>query len=303
MADTAIQVLDEIRGLMDEQLKLLRAGRHEVGQARAEKQSKGAAEDVTDFGRMLGSHARSLVPPQLQPALSSLGNVHRLIGQGARAFQHIHAMRNATGKAQAALSATPEVPGAVGGGAQVAAGGMEGAAAGGLTEGAAGLLAIPGLGEAVAVTAVAFIGLKAVLYDLPKAIYNWTQSLLESQRASAQFSPQLAAVFLRHDVREMTRERAYGEATAGSTGALQESLDNFADALVPLRSLVTNILNTVGTDILDIMTAILELINEWFGATQKDRKDTPFELFQQGAKQLQEQGGARAWANRPAPFA
>lgn len=133
---------------------------------------------------------------------------------------------------------------------------------GGAIAGAGAFAASP-LGQVAVVAA----GVAAALVGLGVAAERLGRSLLESQRHLADSSAAMAVVFAQSDVRRVMREMRAGNEQAGTAGFLARGIDNLADALQPILSLLANIGNVLGGLFANIMAGLITpitLIVEYF---------------------------------------
>jgi hypothetical protein len=148
-----------------------------------------------------------------------------------------------------------------------AAGRFAGAALGGAANlsqtalaGLAAALATP-LGQA----GLAAAGVAAALTTLGVVTERTVRTMLESQRQLGEMSPSMALVFAQSDVRAMMRDMKAGEGQAGTAGFLANALDNLADHLQPITTLLTNMTNVIGgllAEVLDVLVTPVSLIAE-----------------------------------------
>ncbi len=204
----------------------------------------------------------------------ALGNISGILGNVGRAIPGLGqamvrgGMLTAQGLAGGALAGGAGVAGAAGAaGTAGAAGAAAGAAAsGGGVMGALGgagaaLGAAVGLGPVgIALGAVVAVG--AAMVALPILIKGWADSLLQSQRALAQFSGSMALVFAQSDIRDYQRNNYLGEATAGSTGFLAGGVNDLKDAFAPITALLTDIWNVVGGLLTRMLATLMEPITQ-----------------------------------------
>jgi len=158
---------------------------------------------------------------------------------------------NAVGAGRATGAAARGAGMAAGGGAGAAGGGA--AAAGGGAAGAGAMAAAGPVGVVVAAT--------VALVELAKAGHDLAYSQEEHARKLAEMSPSQAANVQQLDYQRMMRDFEKGEATAGSSGNMMESIDRFEKAIQPIETAVTNIMNTVGTQAMESLSNIAEGVN------------------------------------------
>lgn len=91
------------------------------------------------------------------------------------------------------------------------------------------------------------------LVELTKAGIDLAYSQEEHARKLAEMSPSQAANVQQLDYSRMIRDFEKGEATAGTSGDLMQSIDRFEDAMAPIETAVTNILNVVGSEVMDYL--------------------------------------------------
>lgn len=229
---------------------------------------------VEDFKQALGS-AADLINPNLKELGSLLGAGGQMIAGLRQAFSPL------TGLIKGALGAM--VPSSIRGvatavsggygrfmsgltgraaaGAAGAAGGTGAAGAAGAAGGGAG--AATGLVKAGLVTGTVVGGIAALAAGTVAAVSamkNFTSGLIESNRALAQFSPSQAVIAAQADVRTMIRGMKMGEATAGSSAQLSDAWQDLLDTLAPIQTVLMNLLNDVGTVILEQFKSALEFL-------------------------------------------
>lgn len=134
--------------------------------------------------------------------------------------------------------------GAAAAGSRVAAGTGAGAGAIGGAATGAGIAVI----FAVAVT------------EFGKAVYDFARAQEQEIRRLAQFGGQQALGTAMLDAERTMRDIKTAQETGQSSLNLTESISRFEDALQPIESLITNIANSVGSGLLDMLTGMLDAI-------------------------------------------
>jgi hypothetical protein len=202
-----------------------------------------AAQQTAGRQQQQQQNAKEFIQGALFSALPS--PFRRVVGNYAMS---VSAARSAFMQAPGAPGGPPSIQQLAGGGAPktMLAATAGGGATGGPTAAGGGAGGVGALGEVATAASVALVGLKTVVYDLPKAIYSWANSMLASQREIAKFSPELTAVFARFDVRQLQQEREFGRGTADTTGLLAEQMSDLNESLLPFRTGFTNVTNTIG---------------------------------------------------------
>jgi hypothetical protein len=153
-------------------------------------------------------------------------------------------------------------------------GGKAGAAAGGQMGG--------GIGKAAGAAAGAATTIAVALYEANKAIGQWTESLMESNKKLAEVSGSMAAVMADREIKEMMRDLHKGEAMAETASDLVQAEDRRKKAEDSVTIPLTNLGNKALTFLNDLAADILEPIGdavEWFqdnwpwGEKEKEDKD------------------------------
>jgi hypothetical protein len=256
------------------QLQLYKDQHQQAKNLQANIQTNQARQAGFNFGSSVGGAAAGLLPQSMAPLAQGAGS---LASSGFKAMNAVSSARQAAAAASAA-----------------------GGSVGGMTA----LLATPVLGEGIAAAGLAIIGLKMALVDLPSAIYGWTQSLLESQKAVAKYSPELSAIFLGMEAKSIVRDQSFGRATYKSTGELADSSMAFQDAMMPLKAVLTNIENRIGGALLDALSNIVEGIADLMGLAQDYAQPASFDVMAKQAADLErEHLAGRRRDPREQPFA
>ena len=81
----------------------------------------------------------------------------------------------------------------------------------------------------------------------------WAESLLEGQRALAQFNGILQQTFMRAELRTMLRQIGSAGETAVRTEGLSDAYQDILDTLQPIRDSVTNVIAQHLTELLRIV--------------------------------------------------
>lgn len=146
--------------------------------------------------------------------------------------------------------------------------GMLGKLAGGLGSAAGGLMGfgtrIAALAGPIGMIAAATVQAVVALIKMPFALADFGESILESQRKLAEFSPSMAKVFAEKDIQDTFRNMKQGEDTADSAGNLQDSLGKLQDTLEPIKVLFQNLVNNVLSGFIRFVTKILEAMIPFF---------------------------------------
>jgi hypothetical protein len=275
---TALDLLQQIAAKLDTQINLLRMS-----------QSRAAANQKESAKGFLTGQLLSFLPPQFQSLAANALN-------SKQAISALMPSPGGGGAPGAAPGPTPPVGGATGGGTP-GAGALGGS---GAADALGGLAEMAG---PVAIVAESFVLLKTVLVDLPKAIISWANSLLQSQRAIAKFSPELTAIFARMDVRTMQQERQFGANTAQSTELLAEQMGDLNESLVPFRSILTNLSNTIAAVLVKTVQLPIDGLSRALGLKDSGEKpkEVGFELYNVGAALDQQFGRDGLPPVRPLP--
>jgi hypothetical protein len=126
--------------------------------------------------------------------------------------------------------------------------GVEGLAAAGAEAGAAG--GPVGIGVAAAV------GIAAAIAASPFIITEFNKSLIEGQRAVAEFSGSMAQIVAQHDVFTILQQNRLGEARSDSYQALEDSFEDLSEALEPLTTAFVNL----GASLLSNLTELVSIL-------------------------------------------
>lgn len=95
------------------------------------------------------------------------------------------------------------------------------------------------------------------MINLPNAIEQWGEALLQSRFKLARWNNQIAATRVEAERREILRDVASGRATAGTTAELNEALQDLKDTFRPINDAVTNGLNRVVTAMVRITDVVV----------------------------------------------
>lgn len=101
---------------------------------------------------------------------------------------------------------------------------------------------------------------------LPTHIQDWSQALIDSQKAIAKWSPALSRVFAEEERRGIIRGARSGQVTGGATSDLSDSMQDLLDQLQPIKDTVTVGLArglTVGVNLLTEAVKYLQGIFEY----------------------------------------
>lgn len=155
--------------------------------------------------------------------------------------------------------------------------GAGGGAGGEGASGGAGILGSGGAGSKAAAGAGIALKFAEAVYEFGKATYAFARDLEKEVRRLAEVGPSQAIAAAELDVNRILRDIKKAEDTAGSSKDLMESLNRFENAIAPLEALLTNISNTIGSTLLDLMSTMAEAVNELLalvpGLKPKDKKD------------------------------
>lgn len=222
--------------------------------------AKGPAKKAKKGGGGFG-WGRALQPITNALKSSRLGQIGgRFLGRAKPAWKAMGGARAAggLGRMLGGLGGGGGLGGILGGGA-----GAGGAAGGGAAAGAAGAAAAVGAAAApVAIVIAAGIAFKEAADEVVKFAYSMEQA----NRALAQVSPSMAAVFAELDAERVKRDINRGENTADTAAGLADAINRFEEATQPWEEISTNIKNLFSSALLDILNEMLELvepISEW----------------------------------------
>lgn len=195
----------------------------------------------------------------------------------------------------------PPVGGAAGAAGAAGAGGAAGAAgAGGAAGGGAGIAAA---GGPVGVAVVGAMALGVATLEASKQVYEFARAQEDVVRKLAKVGGQQAVSVAKLDVERQFRDIKTAQETGDSSAALLNSISKFEDKLQPLESLLTNIANTVGGRLLDmvgeglsIIQPVIDILKDIYkalgGKVDSQSQDTPF-------KQIDDIERRMAQENRP----
>lgn len=113
-------------------------------------------------------------------------------------------------------------------------------AAGNVASGAAAGMAVGGPAGAIA---GAIIGAGATIATLPKAIMDWSESLIQSKRGIAQWNGALTQYFAEAEWRQIRRDIESGKRTSADVTSLGYSWQSLKDLLQPDADAITNFLS------------------------------------------------------------
>lgn len=126
-------------------------------------------------------------------------------------------------------------------------------------EGAGGAAGMAGKAIPVAGAAIAVAG---VLVDFGKAVRSAAESALEAKRKYAELSGSQATILAESDANQMRRDMRHGEATAGSTKKLADSVNARREAEAPMNAAIEDLQNALLTKLNDLITNVIEPISE-----------------------------------------
>jgi hypothetical protein len=170
-------------------------------------------------------------------------------------------------------SGMPDMPGGVGGppkGGQAtggeAAGGAEAGATGGAAAGGPAAMAVMLIVDKIQGKLEAFLETMTkttvAMVELPGRLYDFSDSVLKANRATAEVSTGMAQVFAQSDFRDMMRDMNVGERTAGTAGGLADSMADLKDSIAEIKILMQNILNVVAQQIVRALTIMADGVGE-----------------------------------------
>lgn len=110
------------------------------------------------------------------------------------------------------------------------------------------------------------IGLTVVAFTtLVASIYKTVKAQLENQREIAKLNGQLANSFAVSDIQDILRNRKLADQTSESTAELNSAFTRLKDSLLPFEVAFTNLINGLLTQILNVLTPILDFLVWDFG--------------------------------------
>lgn len=151
----------------------------------------------------------------------------------------------------------PPIPpvGTAGAAGAAGAGGAGAAGAGAAGAGGAGGAAMAAMGPVGIV-----VGLAVATAEATKAVYAFARAQEDTVRKLSQFGPQQAVAIAKLDVEREFRDMKTAQQTGSSSSDLTESISQFEDKLQPIESLLTNIANTIGARLMDVLGGMLEAV-------------------------------------------
>jgi hypothetical protein len=90
------------------------------------------------------------------------------------------------------------------------------------------------------------------------ALKGFSNRLLEGQRVFAQYNGQTASAFAQLDVNRIQRDIRQGNANAGSTEGLARALDSLEEALLPLETVITELLNRGAVVLIELIKPLID---------------------------------------------
>lgn len=131
--------------------------------------------------------------------------------------------------------------------------------------------------------------LAKAIAEMPAAIADWSEQLVESKRHLMQFNGDMAATFMEARRRDILRNIESGQRTASSTGDLMEALSDLRDVVQPIKDVISNGLTKTLTPIVQGMATVVDyftkwspvfvLAEKWFGQEVDANKNMPFVQF------------------------
>lgn len=100
--------------------------------------------------------------------------------------------------------------------------------------------------------------------DASKATYEFARAQEDEVRRLSEYGAGQAIGTANLDTGRILRDIDTAEQTGESSQGLTESIDKFEAALQPIESLMTDVANTVGGRLLDLVTMIVEPVGELF---------------------------------------
>ncbi len=124
-----------------------------------------------------------------------------------------------------------------------------------------------------------------------KALEDWGDSLLDSQRGLMAFNGAIAGTIIEAERRDIVRKIGQGQRTASSTQFMSEQLSDIKDAIQPFQDAVTNGFNILaghvlktGNNVIHISKGVsrtaflLGKLADWMNSMM-DRQNAPFARF------------------------
>lgn len=264
------------------QLKVLEAIKGGAGTRDGKKKGQDTEQGTEPFydktDKLLGMGKRFL--PSLMPGGSG-GFLGRTVSKGLGAIQSGRRLNKLLGGAKKKLPVAMPVNKAMAGanaakfggtaarGAAAAAGGGGGgaataggaaAAAGGGGAGAGGAAALAAAGGPVGIAIGAVVALGFVALEAGKAVYAFAKAQEDTIRKLGEVGPVQAAAVAKLDAERTFRDVKTAQQTGGSSEELIKALDKFESYLQPIESLLTNLANNVGTQMINTLTGLLVIM-------------------------------------------
>jgi hypothetical protein len=109
----------------------------------------------------------------------------------------------------------------------------------------------------------AFAGAAAVAV---KALHGFGSLLVDSQRGTARYSGSMSGALAGLEVGRIGRDIQSSQNTGGSFVRLTQSLDKLERAMQPFRDLMTNVLNSVTSELMDAVTPLVRYVGQMLPA-------------------------------------
>lgn len=93
------------------------------------------------------------------------------------------------------------------------------------------------------------------------ALKGFSNKLLEGQRVFAQYNGRTANAFAQLEVGRIQRDIRQGNSNAGSTEGLARALDSLEEALLPLETVITELLNRGAIVLIELMKPMIDGVN------------------------------------------
>jgi len=196
-----------------------------------------------------------------------------------------------------------------------AAGAVAGAVGGGGGGASVGGAAAASLGP-VGAAAAGVASLAVAAFEAGKATYQFAREQEAEVRRMSQYGAQQAVGIAQLDADRVVRDVKTAEQTGDSSQSLTESISGFEEKLQPIETLLTNIANTVGGRLLDLVSQVLtpvselaELVNQIYDALPswlkdgKEKQELPYDAIKKIAEAA-DKANAPRWPQGPAnaPF-
>tara|TARA_R110000787_G_scaffold168858_4_gene281597 strand:+ start:91 stop:1191 length:1101 start_codon:yes stop_codon:yes gene_type:complete len=97
------------------------------------------------------------------------------------------------------------------------------------------------------------------MIQMPRAITQWSESMVASQLKLAKYNGELQAVSYKKEYRDISRDMSASRATSGSTAGLSDALNDLKDTAQPFLNDMTNIMNQMLTVAVRMLDAIIKI--------------------------------------------